>query len=453
MDKLDFDTQFKVKYCIPEWLKQEQIKISTSRIRGRIEPSYQKHTDPIALIGFGPSLNDTWEKVKDFKYIMTCSGSHKFLVDRGVIPTFHCEVDPRDYKIELLGTPHPYVTYFAASSCHPRYFDWLEQHNANIKLWHVFDSHEEGLRVLPRGEWALTGGSSVGLRMLVLARFLGFTDFHIFGLDGSKGESGSHASLHPNPPKDDYYIEYDGRIFYTAPSLLYNAKEIFHELDQLDVNTTFYGDGLIQSMAKNYVKKDVNNNLSIGVNKPHLISPEYKELNERLHKDNLSYGIGGRNYLGKILKLYNKIGAKSLLDYGCGKGFLAKNIDFPIWEYDPCIIGKDSPPRAADLVVCINVLEHIEPDYLDIVLNDIARCTKICGYFVIDTGEADKTFHDGSSPHKILESREWWEEKLRKHFKIDSNSIIRTGRFLHVAVTPLVGILDYSLDKKDRIAS
>lgn len=435
MKELDVTQKQEVKYCIPLWLRDEQIKQSISRIKGRIEPHYEKRNEPVALVAFGPSLNKTWRRIKKFKNIMSCSGSHKFLIEKGIIPTWHIEVDPRKHKIDLLGVPHPEVTYLISSTCHPKYFDWLIDHNANIKLWHVFDSYEEGLRVLPHGEWALTGGASVGLRMMSIARFLGFTDFHIFGMDGCKGETGSHASFHPNAPKEDYETVYNGKKYITTPSIAECARQTFHELDQLkDVKATFYGNGLVQEMAKDYKPNHPVYELAIGLSKPELISEEYKNLNIALHRDNLSYGVGGKDHAPVVLKLYESMHAKSLLDYGCGKGYLAKNLPFPIWEYDPCIEGKDESPRAADLVVCLDVLEHIEPDKLDFVLNDISRCTKNTGYFVINTQEAKKTLPDGRNTHLIQQDKEWWREKLSKHFELSDKSIIEKGCDLHVVV-------------------
>src|SRR5690242_8066880 len=100
---------------------------------------------------------------------MSCSGAHKFLIERGVVPTYHVEVDPRQHKIALMGEPHKDVEYLAASTCHPKLMEHLK--GFNLKLWHVFDPKDEV--ILPKGEWAVTGGCSVGVRCITLARFLG----------------------------------------------------------------------------------------------------------------------------------------------------------------------------------------------------------------------------------------------------------------------------------------
>ena len=48
--------------------------------------------------------------------------------------------------------------------------------------------------------------------------------------------------------------------------------------------------------------------------------------------------------------------------------------------YDPAF-PEYGEPRGADLVCCIDVLEHIEPDLLDNVLDDLARITLKHGFF------------------------------------------------------------------------
>ncbi len=82
--------------------------------------------------------------------------------------------------------------------------------------------------------------------------------------------------------------------------------------------------------------------------------------------------------------------AQSVLDYGCGKGTLAEAVSFEIREYDPAIAGKDENPLPADLVICTDALEHIEPEYLDAVLVHIASLTRMAAFFVVHTGRAQK---------------------------------------------------------------
>lgn len=432
--KIDINEKQNVQYCIPIWLRDEQIKHALARVKGRIEPSYADREGPIAVVCFGPSLNDTWEQIKNFKYVMSCSGSHKFLVDHGIIPTWHVEVDPREHKIKLIGQPQKETEYLIASTCHPKVFDHLEGYN--VKLWNVFDGEADALRTLPQGEWALFGGSSVGLRALTISRFLGFKDLHVFGMDGNFGKSGKHAAEHPNQPPGHQLTEYRGRTYEVTPSTLECCKQTFHELDQMpDVKAKFYGEGLCQEMAKDYVPKQLPKGTpTIGYHKVELISPAVKELNSKLHKENLAYGVGGKEHAKTIIKFKELIKAESVGDYGCGKGLLAKALPFPCWEYDPCIPGKEEQMRPVDLLVCTDVLEHIEPEKIADVLQDIKRCIKKAGYLVINTKPAKKKYADGRNTHLLQKDRAWWEKALAKFFQVGKVEDI-AGK-LHIIVGP-----------------
>jgi 6-hydroxymethylpterin diphosphokinase MptE-like/Methyltransferase domain len=435
---LDATQPQKVSYAIPLWLRDEQIRVNISLLKERIEPHYEVRDQPIAVVCYGPSLNDTWEEIRNFEHVITCSGAHRFLIDRGIIPNFHCEVDPREHKLQLIGEPHKDVEYLIASTCHPKYFRRLVDGGFNVKLWHVFDGQDEAMRVLPPGEWALTGGCSVGLRALAIAHFLGFRDLHIFAMDGSEGASGKHAAAHPNQAKQFYTTEYKGVTYRTTPAILEAARQTWHELNLLkDVRATFYGEGLVQAMAKDYVRESPKSATLLAFNKPELISAEYRELNAKLHDERLDYGVGGGKHADIVIKLRDSVKATSVLDYGAGKGYLAKALPFPIWEYDPAIPGKDISPRPADLVVCTDVLEHVEPDRLHFVLGDLARCVLQFGYFVIHTGAAKKFYADGRNTHLIQQGFDWWKGKLKKHFTVAKSW--PKGNELHFLVQPLAG--------------
>ena len=448
MKKLDaLNSELHVEYCIPNWLRDTQVKWSINHYKERIQVAKEKMTEPIALVCFGPSLNQTWEKVKDFKYIMSCSGSHKFLRERGIAPTFHVEVDPRPHKVKLIGEDiHPDTTFLLASCCHPEVFHHIEDRKGKIVLWHTYSGEKDTLpNVFPRDEWALTGGANVGLRALTIARFLGFTDIHIFGMDGCfpAVEGGlKHAAEHPNVCKDFTIATYNGKDYATTTAFLECARMTKHELEVLpDVNATFYGEGLVQDIMKNEPLNRIPS-AKIAFYSASTISEPYRQLNKTMHDDNPYYGISVIKYMKTITNLYSQLSCKSLLDYGCGKGILAKLLDFPIWEYDPAIVEKSTPPRPADLVVCIDVLEHIEPDYLDSTLADIARCTKKIAYFIISGSESLKTLPDGRNTHLIIKDKLWWTNKLREYFILSYGSMMermnkeKTIFEYHVVVAP-----------------
>jgi hypothetical protein len=147
-----------------------------------------------------------------------------------------------------------------------------------------------------------------------------------------------------------------------------------------------------------------------------LISEPYRQLNAQLHKEREDYGIGGHKYARQVQDLARQTGANSILDYGCGKRTLERALGFEIENYDPAIPGCEAPPAPADLVVCTDVLEHIEPECLGAVLNDLQRVTREILVLTVATRPAKKFLADGSNAHKIVQPARWWLSQILVHF-------------------------------------
>jgi hypothetical protein len=167
-----------------------------------------------------------------------------------------------------------------------------------------------------------------------------------------------------------------------------------------------------------------------------LITPEYRKANKQLHEDKPEYGTSSGRWGKTVAEIANTFGAEYILDYGCGKGELKwalENSPF-VREYDPCIEGKDKTPDPQDMVVCTDVLEHIEPELIDNVLDDLRRVTLKVGFFVIDTEPAIKTLPDGRNAHLIQEKQEWWLPKIMQRFSVLNMNA--TTREIILVVTP-----------------
>jgi len=164
------------------------------------------------------------------------------------------------------------------------------------------------------------------------------------------------------------------------------------------------------------------------------ISDQYRQLNRELHEQG-SYGRKGDKWAGRVRELIEKYQPSAILDYGCGQGALGRALGVPIEEYDPAIDGKDQPPVGADLVICTDVLEHIEPEHLEAVLDDLQRVTGRCLFAVISTRPAKKILADGRNAHLIVEPWPFWEERLSARFRIDTRS--ESHKEVEVVLLPL----------------
>jgi len=148
-----------------------------------------------------------------------------------------------------------------------------------------------------------------------------------------------------------------------------------------------------------------------------LITEEYRKLNEELHATNDGYGRSGHKWADLVRQLIASTNANTVLDYGCGKKTLEQALGFEITNYDPAVPGCETPPPPADVVVCSDVLEHIEPDCLSSVLLHIKTCTKEIALLVVATRPAKKTLADGRNAHLIQENINWWLQELGGYFE------------------------------------
>jgi hypothetical protein len=70
--------------------------------------------------------------------------------------------------------------------------------------------------------------------------------------------------------------------------------------------------------------------------------------------------------------------------------------------------------------VSLDVLEHIEPECLDDVLDDMKRCTLKGVFLSVSLVTAGKTLPDGRNAHLIVEPIEWWLPKLMARWDLMS---------------------------------
>lgn len=154
-----------------------------------------------------------------------------------------------------------------------------------------------------------------------------------------------------------------------------------------------------------------------------MISNAYRQTLIETHAKSPRWGTSARKHRRNVESLINAIGAKTVLDYGCGKGELFKTItpkdmhEISMFEYDPGIVGKDVKPAGKfELVCCLDVMEHIEIDYLPKVMDHLCEVIGKVGFFVISTRHASGMLSDGRNAHLIVKPAEWWFHVFSSHF-------------------------------------
>ena len=166
-----------------------------------------------------------------------------------------------------------------------------------------------------------------------------------------------------------------------------------------------------------------------------MISEAYRVEQKKLH-ENPNYGMASVDYAPLVSDIINRFHVIDVLDYGAGKGRLAENLSVShqvrMHMYEPANDEWSKTPEPHELVACIDVLEHIEPEYLDDVLDDLQRVTERLGVFTIHTGEAKKVLSDGRNAHLIQKPLEWWLPKIMDRFKLKSLNTNSSGFYVVV---------------------
>ena len=146
---------------------------------------------------------------------------------------------------------------------------------------------------------------------------------------------------------------------------------------------------------------------------------QYKEL----HKDESFYSESAttlhKESIGQFISVSQ---SKTILDYGCGKAvqYFKENIHndyfFGIMPtlYDPAVEEYSVLPEGKfDMVICTDVLEHIEEDIIDSVLSEIFSKAEKFVYIGICNTPAEATLIDGRNAHVTQKPLSWWIDKVQ----------------------------------------
>jgi hypothetical protein len=159
-----------------------------------------------------------------------------------------------------------------------------------------------------------------------------------------------------------------------------------------------------------------------------LITEAYRAEQEALHAKG-NYGTASLEYGEIVSQLVEQTRSETLLDYGCGSmQNLKKVLDCEVMYlgYDPAI-PEFSAKVPSDIVVCIDVLEHIEPELLENVLDDLQQLTKRWAFMTVHTGPARKTLSDGRNAHLIQQPPVWWLPKFFARWDVRSFQAMPQG--------------------------
>lgn len=136
-------------------------------------------------------------------------------------------------------------------------------------------------------------------------------------------------------------------------------------------------------------------------------------------------GRGCLKHATRLLELADEIGARSALDYGCGKGSqyadlvpgrdvtIEQALGFPVTKYDPAVPGFDVEPTGKfDLVWITDVLEHVPAEDIDFVVQKVGALTGKALFVTVGNFPAKKTLPNGENAHVCQMPAQWWQERF-----------------------------------------
>lgn len=158
-----------------------------------------------------------------------------------------------------------------------------------------------------------------------------------------------------------------------------------------------------------------------------LFTPEYQEQQRQMHKNLPEYGTTGEQYGPMVAQVIDAMGVETVLDYGAGHNLsllrtLKPQRKFKYSPYDPGVDEYSDRPEPADLVCCIDVLEHIEPECVEDVMDDLESLCRVALFATVHTGPAGKTLPDGRNAHLIQREVDFWLPLFWDRFDIVSLS-------------------------------
>lgn len=160
------------------------------------------------------------------------------------------------------------------------------------------------------------------------------------------------------------------------------------------------------------------------------------EASKQLHTDNIKYGAASeysnpktmkyRLTIPQAIKAAQKFSSiQSILDHGTGKGGLLetlsqhKDLSITATGYDPAVPKFSKLPSLKyNIVISIDVLEHIGIDYIGSTLSEISNLTESFFFFCIDLIPASKRLKDGRNAHTLIAPSDWWLQQIKSKFKL-----------------------------------
>lgn len=438
----------------------------------------QPQDKPLIFIAGGPTLRDHLDEIRDRVnacFVMTSNNTHDYLVQHGIIPNACLLFDPKQRVVDYVKLVQPSCTYYLATTVTEAVFQKFVDAGARVVkvlvAYGLEGSPDIDLqqKLYPRVSPSnyLIGGTMTPLRAMPFACMAGFSKMEFYGMDScfagevpiiredepgyaealariGRGyqDSETGVSYVIDEPEDGGYfyaykkdriehihvVEAGPRRFLSSPGFAYQAKQLVEWVDRLEgkLDVKIHGDSLSSWLVEQHRAAKAERYARIGKRR---WTEEYRLLQEQMHEDG-NYGVVGAKSFEVVSRMLIGLYAQirrpvTMIDYGSGPGLLKDALDkalkcADVLNYDPFHPRwREMPePGMADVVTCMDVMEHVEEECVDNVIDWIADRSRYGAIFKIDLGPAIKNLPDGRNAHITLKSDAWWRQRLSRRFHV-----------------------------------
>ena len=373
------------------------------------------------LCASGPSIKDHLEEIRELQkqngVIFAMNGTSKFLNDNGIMPYYQVIVDARPQTATLVDTKA--WKHLFASQVDPKCFEMVP----DAIVWHQEIGDITNQLPEYHKDYALIGGgTSVGISAMCIAYTMGFRKIKCFGYDSSHKNNESHAFRQTmNDTEPLTTIRSNGKTYlcsFTMKQQAHKFQETAKALIDAGCTVDVIGDGLLPSIW----------------NGPKM--SEQEKYQQMWQIDGYRDVSPGELVAKAFIEVVKPESGARIGDFGCGTGrgglAISKLIDCDITMVDFTDNSRDPEAQGfrfvkADLTnpipvmvthgYCCDVMEHIAPQDVDVVINNVLSACKDC-FFQISTIPDSMGAEIGQQLHLTVEPHAWWKEKLSKHGEI-----------------------------------
>lgn len=172
----ELDVQLTPSFSVDEM--RENISLNMGR--GLSESLPEGQIGAVQIVGGGPTLKETWQDIDPDIPIIALNGAAKFLQEKGRLPYYHIIMDSSPENVAFVQSADLLTHYFINARVDPPVLDALD--GFKVSLWYS-DGDAERKMGLQAHKRLLHGGSTVAISAFSMAFFLGFREFHFFGVD------------------------------------------------------------------------------------------------------------------------------------------------------------------------------------------------------------------------------------------------------------------------------